>query len=89
MSSVEFDNECKVDRPKTPYIDGEITKQMSNLKVKQARKKRTSAPDTQVPLPPLVDGQTVAAKPMYLCVSCDKTYKSKSGVRKHMETCTK
>jgi len=80
-----------VERPKTPrFINKDST---SGIKPKQSK-----TAELQQEIPVLknkdISKQTKTSKkeldniPVYICYKCDKTYKSKRGIIKHMEKCT-
>lgn len=76
----DIDAECKVDRPKTPHkpkkcrvvTDSEIDSLVDKM--------TTLNPGSDTP----VEQRLVE---VYMCHKCDKTYKSKAGVKRHIEKC--
>jgi len=87
---VETTIDTKPDRPSTPGMPRKkkqgdddvlsIVYPMENLDVTNVKNPRKSHK-----LTPPVNG----SNQVYLCVRCDKSYKSKSGVKKHMVKCDK
>lgn len=62
-----------------PKTNSEVVDEMKKLTLKQTRGAKA----------PAKTSAKKAAKPVgvYLCPKCDKTYKSKNGIVKHMEKC--
>lgn len=88
-----------VERPKTPrFINKDSTSVIISKKDTGIKPKQSKNAELQQEIPVLknkdISKQTKTPKkeldniPVYICYKCDKTYKSKRGIIKHMEKCT-
>jgi hypothetical protein len=87
-----YSSERKHKRAFTPGRK-KVSKQPQEKKVNKAQEKVSKQPQEKVSKQPQEKKVNKALKTqegvaMYLCHQCEKTYKSKSGVIKHIQTCT-
>jgi hypothetical protein len=71
-----------------PKIKSEVADTMKKLTLKQTKGAKAPAKDpSKAPSKTSANKAVKPAAGVYLCLECDKTYKSKNGIVKHMEKC--
>ena len=81
VSQEQTPNKKKKSVVRKPKIKTEVTDSMNKLTLTQTKEPTSPSSKTST------EKLTKPATGVYLCPKCDKTYKSKNGIVKHMQKC--